>query len=120
MIKKLSVTSEQVYETIENKEFSEDIKSSSENVVVVMTQDWCPQWIYMKSWLYKLKTQSDVDIYEIIYNKEEYFGKFMRFKETIWKNNSVPYLRYYSNGKFVKDSNYVGKDTIVDILHLSP
>lgn len=118
MIKRKTLTDEQVLEAIDKGEFNSDVVLSKQKVVVIMTQDWCPQWTAMKRWVYDLETQEDIDVYELIYNKFNYYNKFMEFKESIWKNYEIPYLRYYKNGVLFKESNYVGKLTYQNTLEI--
>ncbi|OHD65862.1 MAG: hypothetical protein A2176_03360 [Spirochaetes bacterium RBG_13_51_14] len=77
-----------------------------------MTQDWCPLWTAMKSWIYSL--EEGCGLYELIYNRVEYFNEFRRFKESKWGNGLIPYIRYYVDGKLVRESNYVTKDQFVN------
>lgn len=107
MINRMKINEEQVMFVVKNGEFPPDMINSKKNVVVIMTQDWCPQWVNMKSWVYTVETAEDIDIYEVEYNREIYFNAFMSFKESVWKNYDVPYLRYYKHGELIKESNYV-------------
>lgn len=118
MINKINLTKDQVFNAIEKGEFEKDIVLSKYLVVVVMTQDWCPQWINMKNWIYDLETNKDVDVYELIYNKTGYFYKFMNFKENVWGNSDIPYLRFYKNGKLAKQTNYISKEEFKRLLEL--
>ena len=110
MVRKEKVTEEQAMYAIQLGDFPEELRKSQENVAAVMTQDWCPQWGMMSAWIDTLK-ENDLllDIYVLLYNKESYFEEFLRFKETTWRNNLVPYVRYYSNGELVGESNYVSQ-----------
>jgi len=81
-------------------------------VAVVMTQSWCPDWLGMRTWLRQLEqanepAHSDIDVYVLVYNKVPYFREFMRFKETAFGNSRIPYVRYYSDGQYLGDSNQV-------------
>lgn len=118
MINKHILTKEQALDAIKNGEFSSDVIHSSDRVVVVMTQDWCPQWGSMSRWIYGLSTSEDMDIYDLIYNKVDYFQEFRSFKETKWGNYTIPYLRYYREGKLFKETNYVGKEEFQRLLGL--
>jgi hypothetical protein len=118
MIKRKVFTSEQVYSAIKNGEFDQDILNSKQKVVVIMTQDWCPQWLNIKNWVYSLQTDEDIDVFELIYNKADYYNAFMKFKENNWGNFEIPYLRYYNSGKLFKESNYVGMQVFKDILKI--
>lgn len=117
MINKYLITKEQARYAITNGEFGEDILKSSSNVVIILTQDWCPQWQYIKSWIYKLKIDIDIAIYELEYNKEDYFKEFLVFKESMLRNSSVPYFRFYKDGRICKETNYISKDDFLIILN---
>lgn len=116
MIQRHIINKEQALAVIQNGEFGSEIITSKNAVIIVMTQDWCPQWARLKRWLYDMETQEDVDIYELEYNKEDYFDEFMRFKEGQWKNDQIPYLRYYKNGVLAGQTNYASEETIRNIL----
>jgi hypothetical protein len=110
MINRHELKSEQIKSAIENGEFGKDIIASKDIAVVIMTQDWCPQWHRMSEWIYKTDLTADIDIYELIYNKTEHFKEFMNLKESKWGNDQIPYLRYYKKGKLIYESNYVGSE----------
>jgi len=112
------LTNDQVSETIRNGEFGPDIIASNQKVAVIMTQDWCPQWSSMKTWLDLLDDLIQLDIYEVIYNRAEYFREFLSVKENIWNNREIPYIRYYHKGTLVRESNYVTKDEFLESLDL--
>ncbi len=116
MINKYSLTKDQAFYAINNNEFANEILISNKKVIIILTQDWCPQWIFMKRWIYNFEIEEDISVYELIYNKVDYFNEFMNFKERIWKNYEVPYLRYYINGKLVKETNYIGKENFINIV----
>jgi hypothetical protein len=115
-IKKLS--DDHVLEVIKTGEFSPDITHSKKKVVIILTQDWCPDWKSMKEWLDLLDDTIDIDICELIYNKSEYFQNCLELKENKWNNSLIPYLRYYVNGVLIKESNYVTKEEFLKILNL--
>jgi hypothetical protein len=118
MINKIKSSKDQVFNAIENGEFDKGVISSKDLVVVVMTQDWCPQWIDMESWIYSIETNKDIDVYELVYNRTEYFNEFMNFKENVWKNSQIPYLRLYQNGKLVGETNYINRERFKIALEL--
>jgi len=43
------------------------------------------------------------------YDKEPFFEDFMEFKEDVFGNRSVPYVRYYRNGELIAESNYISQ-----------
>ena len=98
MINRHEITSEQALNAIENGEFGRDVLSG-EYVIIVMTQDWCPQWVSMNRWIYGLETDKNIEIYELVYNKTDYSSAFMEFKEKTLGNSLIPYLRIYKYAK---------------------
>jgi len=116
MINRHEITREQAFYAIENGEFSGDVLTH-ENVVVIMTQDWCPQWINMNRWIYSLESDKNMEIFELVYNKTNYYKDFVRFKESTFGNPSVPYLRFYKNGRLVNETNYVNMQRFQEILN---
>lgn len=94
---------------IDTKEVSDNIKNASENVLAIFTQDWCGDWKGLERELNANENNSDIDItiFICMYNQTSLYEPFMNFKETVWKNALIPYLRYYKNGSFVKDTNHL-------------
>ena len=113
MIKRLKMPREQILTAMRDGDFSDDVLSQSEYVVIIMTQDWCPQWKYMENLIYDIDSEEDVTVFELIYNKSDYFAEFMRFKEVVFKNHQIPYIRYYRNGALVNESNAVNCDAFL-------
>lgn len=116
MINRLTLSEDKARYAINTGEFGSDVISSAGTVVIVITQDWCTQWLSMKKWIYDHETKKTVDIYEIVYNKEPYFEEFMSFKENVWNNQYVPYLRFYENGSLVRETNYIGRSEFAGII----
>jgi hypothetical protein len=77
-------------------------------VAVILTQDWCPQWAFMKKWLKKLNDEG-LAVYYICYNKKLYFTEFMQMKETVWQNEYVPFVLYFRDGELVNKSNFAAQ-----------
>lgn len=111
-----TISEDRVRQAMASGEFGDDVTGSAEKVVVIMTQDWCPQWVHMKTWLDNVETAGTVDIYPVEYNKEPYFNEFMAFKENTWKNGLVPYLRFYENGRLMKETNYINRIEFADLV----
>ncbi|MCP4160513.1 MAG: hypothetical protein GY760_10600 [Deltaproteobacteria bacterium] len=105
----IEITDEQAKEIIEKKEIQNEIISSGEKVAVIFTQDWCPQWKHMATWLDSTEDK-DMKTFYLAYNNKSYYEEFMDFKESVLLNDLVPYVRYYLNGKFVCDSNFVSEE----------
>lgn len=100
----------------ENGEFPEAVRAASARVAVVLTQSWCPQWTMMRSWLDAAAAEAEARVWYVEYDLEPFFEEFMAFKEDVWGNRSVPYVRYYRDGALVGQGNYVGKDAFVRTL----
>lgn len=102
---------------IEMRELPESIKNSSENVLMIFTQDWCGDWHGLNRELLANEQTSSIDItiFVCMYNQSGLYESFMKFKETVWKNALIPYLRYYKNGTFIKDSNHLPFQRLVRV-----
>ena len=90
-------------------EFPASLIASAPSVAVVLTQSWCPQWLWMKSYLGSIAEEEGVDIYWIEYDREAFFDEFRTFKEDSFGNHEIPYVRYYRDGAFARESNYIDK-----------
>ena len=101
-----------------NREFPRNITAHSDNVVVLMTQDWCPQWQAMRNFLPEFTAKAS--IFVLVYNRHEQFSKILAFKENTFGNRDVPYLRFYRNGVFFDESNYIGKSTFSALIGTAP
>ena len=115
-MKAKQITREQAFHAMENGEFGADVIASADSVAVIMTQDWCPQWAAMKNWVYSL--EGGFVLYELVYNLTPYFSEFRSFKENVWKNGHIPYVRYYRGGVLAAESNYVSRDEFLRNLGL--
>ncbi len=119
-MKAKSLTDEQLLHAIRTGEFGSDVMASRKKVAVVMTQDWCSDWRSMESWLCDaVGCSEDLDIYLVVYNKLSCFQDFLRLKENQWRNDQIPYVRYYENGKLVRVSNAVPREAFFSFLGIS-
>jgi hypothetical protein len=118
MIQIYKLTKEQIRTAISNGEFGDDVIKSNKNVAVIMSQSWCPQWIMLNLWIKTIPKESDIRIYTSVYDQESYFNEFMYFKETVFLNQKVPYIRYYIDGKCVKETNYTSKGFFLNVFKL--
>ena len=117
MINKLEIQKEQALNAIQNGEFDKSVIASKEIVLIILTQDWCPQWQAMQTWLYDSNDiKKDVDIYQLGYNTTDYSEKFQTFKEEQLGNSEIPYLRFYRNGALIEETNYISKDRFMEII----
>ena len=93
-----------IKEAMKRGEFNGLITNSHKQVVIIMTQSWCPQWHKMRDYLEQLASDN---IYYFIYDQSEIFDEFRSFKETVFGNFEIPYLRFYKNGQLTATSNYL-------------
>jgi hypothetical protein len=117
MIRKL--TEDECRYAIANGDFAESLVKGKV-AVIILTQSWCPQWTAVSSYLKEAekraaeKIGTDINIYTIEYDIAEWqqlgHEDFMTFKEDTFKNREIPYIRYYRDGVFSGDSNYLSLD----------
>ncbi len=112
MIKLTELTEEESLKAIERGEFSEEILNSAERVIVILTQSWCPDWIAQRSVFAFLAGWDNLKVYYLEYDRKDFGQKFMIFKESVFRNGEIPYLRFYRGGQFESDSNYSGRRAI--------
>jgi hypothetical protein len=114
MLSRTDITTEQAEYAMEHGDFGEDVTRSAENVAIVLTQSWCPQWLIVREWMKDFNDSPDADaldvqVFVLIYDTADYFDRFRRFKEDVYGNHQVPYVRYYTDGRLVNESNYVSR-----------
>ena len=112
MIRKL--TEAECKAAMKNGEFDAALVSGSA-AAIILTQSWCPQWTAMKAYLPQVEAAlGGVPLYYVEYDIEAWENlrndDFMAFKENTYKNREIPYVRYYRNGVFSRDSNYISAD----------
>jgi hypothetical protein len=105
---------------ITNGDFSEEVTNAAPSVALILTQSWCPQWLFMKSYLAEAEKtfQDKLQIRFLEYDRESFFQDFMYFKEEVFRNREVPYVRYYKNGILTSESNYTSKQGFLTKLGL--
>jgi hypothetical protein len=109
MVRLLDLTQEAARAAIALGDFPASVIAGP-RVAVVMTQNWCPDWFIMKSWLGRLErsgepTTFDIDVYVFVYNRAPFFREFMEHKEQSFGNYLIPYVRCYRDGKLVAEGN---------------
>ena len=97
-------------------EFAPSLIGAADTVAVVLTQSWCPQWAWMRSYLAALPNDSSREIFWVEYDQEDFFEPFMSFKEATFGNDQVPYVRYYRGGKLAAESNYIDQGGFLRLL----
>jgi hypothetical protein len=100
---------------LQTGDFDKNLTNSAPVVVVILAQSWCGDWQAMQHWLPRLDTSN---FYNFVYDQCELFDEIVAFKENSFKNNEIPYLRYYKNGVLVDESNYIKQKDLEEKLKL--
>lgn len=117
VIKFVEMTEDQASAAIKNGEFGEDLTGADRNVAIILTQDWCPQWMAMKRWLSKGENDTDITVFYFVYNRSSISKEFMGFKETVFNNYLIPYVRYYKNGSLIHESNFTSRKRFTGVFN---
>jgi hypothetical protein len=107
------ISKDQALACVAQKEFGDDIIHSAENVVVILTQSWCPDWLAMKSFLSGFSAS---EVYCLEYDRTDYMDIFRSFKENVFGNDQIPYIRYYQKGILTRVSNAVPENVFKENL----
>jgi hypothetical protein len=97
-------------------EFPGSVLGAAEAVAVVLTQSWCPQWAWMRSYLAEFPPDAGREVFWVEYDLEDFFEPFLDFKESTFGNDQVPYVRYYRGGKLAAESNYIDEGGFLRLL----
>jgi len=109
-----TLSDEIIRQTIEAGDFPETVRGAAEKVVVVLTQDWCPDWHAMDAFLPEFEDR--VALFVLEYNRHPDFERIMGFKEDVFQNREIPYLRYYHQGRFIAGTNRLPRGTFEALL----
>jgi hypothetical protein len=114
MIIRKALTRTQAEHAMRHGEFDDSVTAAAPKVAVVLTQDWCGQWMAMDTYLDQLAgsdpgSDGNLTVFHLVYNTVDYFQDFLRFKEGTWGNALIPYVRYYRDGRLVGESNFVSQ-----------
>jgi len=92
-------------------DFPEELRNAAPAVALVLTQSWCPQWRFMQSYLSDAEKSAGerAAVFFVEYDREPFHRDFMAFKEDVFGNREIPYVRYYRGGKLHAESNYISK-----------
>lgn len=112
MIEVEKLPKESVQILLQRGEFDPEIRESAFYTAVVLTQSWCPQWTMLQRGFERLAEKGEPEeaglkVWTLEYDRHPDFESIRRFKEERFGNREVPYIRYYRNGTYVGDSNYV-------------
>jgi hypothetical protein len=110
------LTREECLAAARDGEFAPELVGAAPAVAIVMTQSWCSQWAWMRSYLSALPDSGGAEIFWVEYDLEDFFEDFMRFKEDVFGNDLVPYVRYYRGGAPVAQSNFIDKGGFLRLL----
>ncbi len=113
------LTPEQLLQTIQNGEFDTQLLCAKEYTVVLMSQSWCPQFLMVRRMIEKLPEMESVQVLETVYDKDPAGKEFMTFKEAVFQNHLIPYLRFYKNGALRKETNYISKGAFLQHIEQS-
>lgn len=112
MIKLIKLEDETNLQAMKQGDYPIDILNSAPRVIIILTQGWCPDWWAQKLVFKDIEDKGELKVYHLEYDKKPYRPEFTTFKETVFKNGHIPYLRFYRNGEFEHASNYQGRRAI--------
>lgn len=105
------LTETECRDAIASGDFAESLRTAAPAVAVVLTQSWCPQWRFMQGYLAEAETHAGdrAAVFYVEYDREPFYRDFMAFKEDVFGNREIPYVRYYRGGALHAESNYISK-----------
>ena len=112
MLDRREITREQAELAMRSGEFDPSVCAAAPRVAVVLSQDWCGQWLAMDQYLREMAArpmEQDLVVFHLLYNHLGFFQEFLRFKEEVLGNDAIPYVRYYRDGALIAQSNYVSE-----------
>lgn len=109
-----TLNQEQIDYMLAHGELPESVRLAAERVAVILTQDWCPQWHHMAVYLGDFPERAEIFVLE--YNLHPQFHRIMAFKENVFKNHQVPYVRFYADGELVAKTNWISKSSFESML----
>ncbi len=121
MVKIEELNEEKTLSLIQGEGGLQELSESAKYVALILTQDWCPQWHAMEKYLAIIAKEykdHDIALYWVSYNHLDSFKTIMAYKESEWKNDEVPYVRYYKEKKLIGESNYVSRFSFCENLGL--
>jgi hypothetical protein len=104
-VKKL--TERDCFDAVKAGDFAPAVTGAAPAVAVVLTQSWCVQWTWMRTYLERLGEVPGWEVFWVEYDREAFFEAFMSFKEETYANREIPYVRYYREGRLVRESNFI-------------
>lgn len=104
----------EIEQTLKDGEFPESMRTAADKVLVIMTQDWCHDWHTMETFVPEYDGQ--VAMFLLVYNLHPEFDRIREFKEDVFGNREIPYLRYYYRGQLVAKTNQLPRRTFEALL----
>jgi len=104
----------EIEQTLKDGEFPESVRNAADKVLVIMTQDWCHDWHTMETFVPEYDGQ--VTMFLLVYNLHPEFDRIREFKEDVFGNREIPYLRYYYRGRLVAKTNQLPRRTFEALL----
>jgi len=109
-----SISDAQIAQTLKDGDFPPEIRNAAEKVLVIMTQDWCEDWHAMETFVPGYEDQ--VTMFLLVYNLHPDFDAIREFKEDVFGNREIPYLRYYYRGQLIAKTNQLPRRTFEALL----
>ena len=102
-------------------DFSAEVRGAAPTVALILTQSWCHQWRSMSGYLDEVERLAGdrAEIRYVEYDREPFFDDFLTFKEDVFGNREVPYVRYYRDGALVAETNFTSKQGFLAKLGIS-
>jgi hypothetical protein len=113
MVTLKAISEGQALDCMKHGEFGKEIIASNSCVAIVLTQGWCPQWSSLQHTIEQLN-EPRLDVWMFVYDHASIFEEFLEFKEGVFGNDEIPYVRYYRGGRLVGESNAVSKQEFVE------
>ena len=114
------ITEAQAKEILSAGDIPQEMTNVSAKVAVVLTQSWCPQWKAMDAYLSRMAEEKkpetdDLVVFHLFYDLLPFSEDFMRFKETHYSNDKIPFVLYYRDGKLKETTNYVSESGFLSL-----
>jgi len=109
-----TLSDDQIAQTLRDGEFPPEIRNAAEKVLVILTQDWCHDWHAMEKFVPDYGGQAA--LFLLVYNLHPDFEKIREFKEDVFGNREIPYLRYYYRGNLIAKTNQLPRRTFEALL----
>jgi hypothetical protein len=118
MIEVEGIPEESLKKALAEGEFGEELRRSAPYTAIVLTQSWCPQWTMLQRGFERLKRKGEprepLKVWTLEYDRHSDFERIRRFKEEEFGNREIPYVRYYRDGEFIGDSNFVSERKLLE------